>query len=130
MRVALDETFGTHVDGSNGKLRATHALAKKIAARWVELGGKLEFETETNMVWLDLVDAESSAAEFAKLGKEEGLKLLSGRLVVHYQIGDEAVEKLERLMKRVLDQKSNGTNRTNGTTGKEAAVGERVYGFN
>lgn len=128
MRIALDETFGTAVDGSNGKLKATHARAKEIAAKWEELGGKLEFKTETNMVWLDLADAGSSAKEFVALGKKEGLKLLSGRLVVHYQIGDEAVEKLEKIMKQVLGNKGNKTNGTNGTTGGEAAVGDKVYG--
>jgi len=130
MRVALDETFGTDVDGKNGKLRATHAVAKRIAARWEELGGKLEFKTETNMVWLNLVDAGTSAAEFVKLGKQEGLKLLSGRLVVHYQISEEAVEKLERLMEKVLENKADKMNGSNRTTGREAAAGERVYGFN
>jgi len=128
MRVALEETFGSAIDGSAGKLKKTHALAKKLATTWQELGGKLEFETETNMVWLDLVDAGSSAGEFVGLGKQEGLKLLSGRLVVHYQISDAAVEKMEKIMKQVLDNKGKKTNGANWTIGKEAAVGERVYG--
>lgn len=130
MRVALDETFGTDPDGSNGKLRATHERAKKIAAKWVELGGNLELATETNMVWLDLVDAGCTAAEFVELGKKEGLRMLSGRLVVHYQISEEAVEKLERVMKEVLKKKGEKSNGANGVKRKrgEPVVGEKVYG--
>lgn len=122
-RVALDETFGKGVNGDGGKLQATHSLAKKIAQMWVQMGGKLDKESETNMVWLDLQDAGISDAEFVEVGKRHGLTFLFGRLVVHYQISEEAVEKLKLVMEEVLARK--------GTEGlgeeKDATVG-RAYG--
>jgi len=54
------------------------------------------------MVWFDLEAAGISAREFIAEGEKAGLRLLGGRLVVHYQIGDDAVARLDRLMRAVL----------------------------
>lgn len=120
-RVAVEETFGRSPDGSDGLLKRSHETAKKIATTWQNLGGKLEKPTETNMVWLDLDDVGCGEGEFEKLGKERGLRVGRGRLVVHYQICDEAVAKLEEIMRILMKRKSNG----NGVEGK---VGYKTYG--
>jgi threonine aldolase len=122
-RVAVDETFGKGPNGEDGLLKKSHVTAKKIATVWADLGGKLSKPTETNMVWLDLEDAGSSNAEFKELGLAKGLKVISGRLVVHYQINDEAVTKLEEVMKDIISKKG-----TNGTSNKKQKIGERTYG--
>jgi threonine aldolase len=57
------------------------------------------------------------------LGVEHGLRLLGGRLVVHYQISDEAVNRLEDVMKEVMSRKA-----ANGNTVKDIKVGEKAYG--
>ncbi|PQE04349.1 Threonine aldolase protein [Rutstroemia sp. NJR-2017a BBW] len=121
-RVAVDETFGRGPNGEGGKLRGSHEMARRIAGMWTDMGGKLEQPTETNMVWLDLEDVGCSVAELVQLGKERGLKLLGGRLVVHYQIGEEAVGRLEEVMRIVLEKKQEGA-RTDGSK-----VGEKAYG--
>ncbi|TKA66950.1 Aldolase vrtJ [Cryomyces minteri] len=95
-RVAVEETF------LGGKLSACHARARQIAALWEKMGGRLAMPTETNMVWFDLEAAGIGKEEFIAAGKKFGLRLLGGRLVVHYQIGEEAVVRLERLMREVL----------------------------
>lgn len=95
-RVAVEDTF------LSGKLKATHDRAKQIAAIWVRHGGKLTNPVETNMVWLDLRSAGISADDLVNEGQKLGLRLGGGRLVVHYQIGDEAVERIEQLAKVVL----------------------------
>ena len=123
-RVAVDETFGKGVNGEGGKLLGTHMLAKKIAQTWVTMGGKLQNETETNMVWLDLQDAGIEAEEFVEVGKKHGLTFLGGRLVVHYQISEEAIERLGAVMDEVLARKGvDGFN-----TEKKEKVGKRAYG--
>lgn len=124
-RVAVDETFGKGPNGEGGLLRESHKTAKKIAALWEGLGGKLQQPTETNMVWLDLDDAGISTEEFRKLGTEKGLKLYAGRLVVHYQIGEEAVQKLGEIMKVILERKGEGTIEV---ANKKRKVGEKDYG--
>lgn len=101
-RVAVDLGFGTTTSGDGGFLKATHARAAKVADMWTSRGGALAKPTETNMVWLDLAREGVTAPEFAKLASAEGLRALSGRLVVHYQISDEAVERLGRVMDAVL----------------------------
>lgn len=54
------------------------------------------------MVWFDLEAAGVDKERFVELGVAEGVSMLGGRLVVHYQIGDEAVERLARVMDAVL----------------------------
>ena len=97
-RVAVDETF------LGGKLNATHELAREVAQMWESRGGKLQrgMHVETNMVWLDLKSCGVSMQRFVEMGVEEGVRLLGGRLVVHYQICGEAVERLGRVMDRVV----------------------------
>lgn len=84
-RVALDETFGTDPNGQSGKLCATHAKAQQVADLWTSLGGKLQYPVHTNMVWLDLEASGVGPNDLAAIGDEKGLKLLGGRVVVHYR---------------------------------------------
>lgn len=121
-RVAVDETFGKDANGKDGLLKKSHVTAKKIAKNWTGMGGQLTQPTETNMVWPDLDNVNCSGDEFVKLGKEHGLRLLAGgRLVVHYQISDEAVDKLEVVMEEIMKTKEQ-----NGFA-KKQKVGEREY---
>ena len=94
-RVAVDETF------LGGKLTASHETAMEVAKMWESRGGIMARECETNMVWFDLAHAEIEQKEFVEVGVEEGVKLIGGRLVVHYQIGDEGVGRVGRVMDRV-----------------------------
>lgn len=93
-RVAVEETF------LGGKLEGTHVRAKEVARMWEGRGGRLEQPVETNMVWLDLEGV--GVEEVVEVGVKEGLKMLGGRVVVHYQIGDEAVVRLGRVMDAIL----------------------------
>lgn len=103
-RVAVEDTF------LGGKLVACHQRAKQIAELWQSYGGKLTNATETNMVWFDLEAANVSVERFIELGQKAGIRVWGGRLVVHYQIGDEAVKRLELLMQAVFQGKEpNGT---------------------
>lgn len=106
-RVAVDETFGKGPNGEGGLLRDSHALAKEVAKMWTDLGGKLVHPVHTNMVWLDLDDAGCPDARFEELGKEAGLKLMGGRLVIHYQIYQNrefVVPRLGHIFKTVVEE--------------------------
>lgn len=122
-RVAVEETFGTGPNGEGGKLRASHALAKRITKLWEAKGGKLQRPTETNMVWLDLEAMGVLDETFAEIGKKNGLRLLGGRMVIHYQVSEDAVARLERVMDEVLKLKVNGSGEVNWN-----GVREKVYG--
>jgi threonine aldolase len=124
-RVAVDETFGKGPNGEGGLLKNSHTTAKKIAKTWTDMGGKLDQPTETNMIWFNLEDLRLTGDEFAAIGKKHGLRFLAGRLVVHYQISDEAVKKLEGVMKEAIARKhANGNN----TAHKKRKVGDKAYG--
>ncbi|KAI9662093.1 MAG: hypothetical protein M1831_002789 [Alyxoria varia] len=133
-RVAVEETF------LGGKLKRCHETARAIAGTWESLGGKLERPTETNMVWLDLSGdlpglKKSDVArggyihaneQFAGVAAEEGLRILGGRLVVHYQITEDAVGKLRRVFERVLGVAEGGGTAGAGLAGKRKSKGENA----
>lgn len=99
-RVAVEDVF------LGKKLKKAQKDARSIADAWVDLGGKLAWPTETNMVWLDLDAARPEPPEFAKMTYGAGLKTMKGRLenrlIVHYQISEDAVERLLRVFVTVL----------------------------
>lgn len=61
----------------------------------------------TCAVWLDLASANISDDVWIQKGTEHGIRAMGGRLVVHYQIRDEGIERLEGLMRDVLGKGSN-----------------------
>ena len=118
-RVAIEEGFGHGPRGENGKLRATHQRAKRIGDAWKSKGGQLAFPVETNMVLLDLGSSKVASHDFSDSAKAEGLKARGERLVVHYQITDEAEERLYKVMDKVLggnraEHTIDGKNQPNG----------------
>ncbi|CEL04526.1 Putative L-allo-threonine aldolase [Aspergillus calidoustus] len=96
-RVALDKTFGLDPHGQDGKLVETHAKAKRVADMWASRGGKLAFPVHTNMVWLDIEAAGLGPNDLADIGKDQGLRLLGNRIVIHYQVSDDAISRLEQV---------------------------------
>ena len=114
-RVAVDETF------LGGRLGATHELAREVKRMWEERGGRLKrgMGVETNMVWLDLEGVGVGVERFVEVGVEEGVRLLGGRVVCHYQICGEAVGRLGRVMDRVVRGEMRGEG------GKEVSDGVR-----
>ncbi|KAF1842713.1 uncharacterized protein K460DRAFT_367674 [Cucurbitaria berberidis CBS 394.84] len=98
-RVAVEETF------LGGKLAQSHENAKRIEKIWADLGGKLQYPVDTNMVWLDLEAHGIDANNFIELAEKYGLRIRAGRFVVHYQIGEEAIARLRKLFTEVLTGK-------------------------
>ena len=96
-RVAVEETF------LGGRLAASHVRAKEVARIWEDAGGKLQDgkPVETNMVWCDLASIGTNVEGFVRVCKDEGLRTMGGRLVVHYQIGADAVERWRRVCGRL-----------------------------
>ncbi|KHO00602.1 l-allo-threonine aldolase [Metarhizium album ARSEF 1941] len=104
-RVAVDETFGKKADGSDGWLRASHDMAKKVEALWCGMGGKLVHPVHTNMCWIDLDSAKCSDGRFIALCQAAGLTVSGGRLVTHYQIaqnGDDVLQMLGDVFQKVF----------------------------
>ena len=83
----------------DGKLRRVHDVARRISKMWIAQGGKLikgHEEVETNMVWLDLDAAGVSGKTLVRVAESRNVRVgPTGRIVVHYQIDDEAVQALE-----------------------------------
>jgi len=95
-RVAVEETF------LGGKLTKSHENAKSIQKIWTDLGGKLEYPVDTNMVWLDLEAHDIDMNHFIELSDKYGVRVRGGRFVVHYQIGEEAIERLRKVFTEAL----------------------------
>ncbi|KAI0484807.1 pyridoxal phosphate-dependent transferase [Xylariaceae sp. FL0804] len=104
-RVAVDVTFGTGPNGEGGLLRATHDTARRVEKLWTDLGGRMALPVETNMCWLDLGSLGCTAERFQQLGRDAGLRLgASGRIITHYQVGDEALGRLAGVFRAVAQE--------------------------
>lgn len=82
-------------------------MARRVAGMWVDRGGKLRGEVETNMCLLDVGGSGVSGGEeeWIEAGVREGVKLAGGRVVCHVQVGEEGVSRLGKAMDRVLKGK-------------------------
>ncbi|KAI0398423.1 pyridoxal phosphate-dependent transferase [Xylariaceae sp. FL0594] len=121
-RVAVDVTFGKDERGTGGLLRKTHDTARRVEKMWTDLGGAMQQPVETNMCWLDLQSMNCTPARFEELGREMGIKLTGNRLVTHYQIGQEGLERLASVFDKVAQEKAAGVQ-----TGKDGQ-GSGPYG--
>ncbi|KAF7526075.1 hypothetical protein PCG10_004306 [Penicillium crustosum] len=101
-RVAVEENFGNGPNGEGGRLQETHRKAKIIKKMWVDRGGAVSRPVNTNMVCLDLPHSGITVDKIISVGREEGVKLFGGRIVVHYQIADDAIVRLGNVFDRVL----------------------------
>jgi threonine aldolase len=99
-RIAVEDTF------LGGKLKKTHENALLVKEMWDTLGGKLVHPVETNMVWLDIEAAGVDHDKFVEVAKKHGVRTSGGRLVIHYQIGEEGIKRLESLFKDLLGSKA------------------------
>ena len=70
------------------KLKTVHERVRRVATRAQELGFKLVYPPDTNMIWLDLKSAGVDPDDFINQGAKLGVKLSGGRLVFHHQTSD------------------------------------------
>ncbi|KAH8919146.1 hypothetical protein BT69DRAFT_1353353 [Atractiella rhizophila] len=105
-------------------LPRVHALAHSLASRLFELGVTLLLPVETNMVFIDTSPLGFSVFDLQNRAKElkRPVILRGGRVVLHWQISDEAVADVVALVKTMKAEKleghaSNGVNGVNGVDG-------------
>ncbi|PYH93925.1 l-allo-threonine aldolase [Aspergillus ellipticus CBS 707.79] len=101
-RIAVEETFGPDPHGQQGKIPESHKKAKRVADMWTSRGGKLSNPVDTNMVWLDIESSGLGPNDLTQIGQEKGLKLNGSRIVVHYQVSEESLSRLEQVFDAAL----------------------------
>lgn len=101
-RQALTDNFGIRSVTNSIIFKRTQHLARKVGRMWVERGGLLLKEIDTNMVWLDLKSAGVDVKRWNSKGKQHGVLLDGKRVVIHHQISDTAINQLGRVMDEVL----------------------------
>ncbi|KAL1924320.1 uncharacterized protein VTP21DRAFT_7355 [Calcarisporiella thermophila] len=91
------------------KLERTHQLAAQLAHGLEKLGVQLTLPVDTNMVWIDVKDAAFSIEELQKALLENGIKIegwgTAARLVVHYQISEDAVQQFLAVAEQLAQEK-------------------------
>ncbi|KAF2762358.1 l-allo-threonine aldolase [Pseudovirgaria hyperparasitica] len=98
-RVAIETVF------LGGLLRSAQEKARYASSVWEEHGGKLQLPTETNIIWFDLEASGLRDEDFYPMSSQFGLKIgapLYGRICFHYQISEQAFERLCEFFKAVL----------------------------
>lgn len=101
-RQAVVENFGLGGVDSVGVLARSHAIARLVGQNWTERGGRLLRPVETNVVWVDLKSLEVEERTWNAAGKRHGILLDGKRIMVHHQICDQAVIKLQSVITEVL----------------------------
>lgn len=101
-RQAVVENFGLTGVDSVGRLARSYDIAKLVGQLWVERGGHLLRTVETNVVWVDLKSLRIEEKAWNAVGKRHGVFLDGKRIMVHHQICDEAVRKLQRVINEVF----------------------------
>jgi threonine aldolase len=101
-RVAVEDQFGPDDNGQSGKLRRVHEKAKEVGQMWQNKGGKLTKDVETNQVWIDLQTLGIKDQEWNEIGRDLDVDLDGPRLVLHHQIGEDAIQRLGRAFDTVL----------------------------
>lgn len=96
-------------------LPGVHARAARLAKAFEDLGANLLFPTQTGMVWVDTSPLGFSTAELTRraLDIDNGRKrvVLGGaRIVLHFQITDEAVDDLIELVTSMKEEYANMKN--------------------
>lgn len=99
---AIDSEFDLNGAVKANKVKFSHQKAKRIARMWTQRGGRLKRPCETNMIWVDLDDAGIEVSRWNELGRIEGVRLNGQRIVTHWQISEEAIEKLGTVFNWVL----------------------------
>jgi threonine aldolase len=103
-RVAVEEQFGSGDGRQAGKLRRVHESAKRVGRMWQDKGGRLTKDVETNQVWIDLKALGVDDEDWNEIGRSQGVSLDGPRIVLHHQIEDEAIRKLEQAFDVVLSR--------------------------
>ena len=86
-----------------------HAKAKETAAELQRLGYKLALPVQTNMIVLDLEAAEIPGAAFVIACEKRGVAVFpNGRIVLHHQTTDEALENLILALRELMERRQRG----------------------
>lgn len=100
------------MDRSLPQIPRVHALTRATAQRLEGLGFRFAAPVQTNMIWLDLPASGGGIPALAvtRYCKDAGVCVWSGgaRLVFHYLISEEAVEKLVGALERLMQDKAAG----------------------
>jgi len=99
-RVALEENFPE-------QLVNTHKVARYIESALLNMGLKAVLPVQTSMLFVDLTSAGLEIEWLVEEAQKEGIRLAQGgRVVLHYQIDDDAVASLLRVFRTVLQKKA------------------------
>ncbi|GAA5987207.1 hypothetical protein JCM11641_006060 [Rhodosporidiobolus odoratus] len=111
------------------QLSRTHTLATRLATALVDEGITLELPVETNQVWMDTRSAGFSIPELAqRVWEEQHIRLNGGgwgRIVLHSQISQEAVEGLIEVVRGLARERGRERAEWERGVGEEGVEGSR-----
>ncbi|KAF9972233.1 Threonine aldolase [Actinomortierella ambigua] len=86
-------------------MEETHRQAKWLERVFVQIGCKITNPVETNMIWVDTSEAGFTVDDLMAELAKEGIKIsgsgCAARVVLHYQITDEAVERFIEVLRKM-----------------------------
>lgn len=92
------------IDENLGKLAQVDERAKAIGKYCEDLGIVLEHPVHTNFVFIDLAASKINNDFFVQAAEKHNIKAYGSRLAFHYQISDEAIENLKKVLKETAEE--------------------------
>ncbi|KAK3811801.1 MAG: pyridoxal phosphate-dependent transferase [Benniella sp.] len=88
-------------------MRDTHLQARSLKLAFQQVGCHITNPVDTNMIWVDTSDAGFTVEELMAELAKENIKIsgsgCAARIVLHYQISDEVVNKFIEVLKKVAN---------------------------
>lgn len=100
----LAEMAMVAIDENLEKLPRVDEKAKQIGKFCEDNGLVLEHPVQTNFVFIDLAASKVDNDFFAKSAEKHDIKAYGSRLAFHFQVSDEAVENLKKVLKETADE--------------------------
>lgn len=91
------------IDESLPKLQRTHDIAKEVGQYAESIGFLLEHPVHTNFVFLDLKNTQVDPDIFHKICSKYDLSVGGGRIAIHFQISDDAIDRLKTSLKEIIE---------------------------
>jgi threonine aldolase len=121
------------LDAHYSELPRVHALATRLAVSLAELGADVVLPTETNMVHVDptplgfsMTQLSDAAAQLDEPVRISGGGAGGGRLVLHHQIAEDAVQQLTALARRLKTTGATATEQSLRHAGGEAGASDEL----
>jgi threonine aldolase len=92
------------IDENEKKIKATHDKAKEVAEYLSKKGIEFDEPVDTNFIFIDVRKSPIDPDLAEKYGEEFNVKMWLPRITFHYQLSDEAIERMKEAVVKTFEE--------------------------